>query len=86
MQWLRSYTKGQVVLNKENILAAQDMYAARTRFLRSEVNRVVVQGIQLGDAYEGETMFALDDIEEELDGINECLTLLNYLLYGEQDD
>jgi len=70
------------LINKENVLAAQLMYVNRIEFLRSEVSRIVNRGIQLGEVYEAETMSALDVIEEELTGIDECLSLLKHLLWN----
>jgi hypothetical protein len=67
------------LVNKENLLAAQLMYLNRIEFLRREVNRVVNKGLQLGEAHEQTTMAALDEIEKELEGIDECLTLLKHL-------
>ena len=70
------------MIDKENILAAQFMYVQRIEVLQAEISTIVERGMQLGEAYEQETMSALDTIEEELDGINECLTLLNCLLWS----
>ena len=70
------------MIDKESILTAQYMYVTRIEFLQSEINRIVNRGMQLGEAYEQETMSALDVIEEELDGIKECLSVLNYLLWS----
>lgn len=70
------------LIDKENVLAAQLMYVQRIEFLRSEVTRIVNRGIQLGSDYESETMVALDEIEKELEGIDECLALLNHLLWS----
>jgi len=70
------------LIDKENVLAAQYMYIKRIEFLRSEVSRVVDRGVQLGQAYEVETMTALDKIDEELQGIDECLEVLKYLLWS----
>jgi archaellum component FlaC len=70
------------LIDKENVLTAQYMYVKRIEFLRSEVSRVVNRGIQLGEAYEEQTMSELDEIEEELQGIDECLELLKQLLWS----
>jgi hypothetical protein len=70
------------MIDKENILAAQCMYVQRIDVLQAEISKIVTRGMQLGEDYEEETMSALDVIEEELDGINECLTLLNGLLWS----
>ena len=70
------------LVDKENVLAAQYMYVKRIEFLRSEVSRIVNRGTQLGEAYEAETMTALDEIEEELQGIDECLELLKHMLWS----
>ncbi len=70
------------LIDKENVLAAQYMYIKRIEFLRSEVSRIVDKGIQLGQAYEMETMTALDKIDEELQGIDECLEVLKHLLWS----
>ena len=70
------------LVNKENVLTAQYMYLKRIEFLKAEVSRVVSRGIQLGQAYEEETMFALDEIEKELSGIDECLEILKHLLWS----
>ena len=70
------------LVDKENVLAAQLMYVDRIEFLRAEVSRVVNRGIQLGDDYEAETMFALDVIEDELKGIDDCLAVLKHLLWN----
>ena len=70
------------LIDKENVLAAQYMYVQRIEFLRSEVTRIVQQGEQLGQANEAEAMSALDAIEEELEGIDECLELLKYMLWS----
>jgi hypothetical protein len=58
------------------------MYLTRLEFLRSEVTRVVDRGLQLGKTHEEETMAALDEIEDELAGVEECIVLLNHLLWG----
>jgi hypothetical protein len=68
------------LIDRNNVLSAQYMYFKRVEFLHSEVSRVVNRGIQLGQDYEAQTMSALDAIEEELEGINECLALLKHLL------
>ncbi len=68
-----------LLVEKQNVITAQHMYRERIRFLRSEVSRLVDRCIELGEDYESETMSALDEIEEELDGINECLVLLKHL-------
>lgn len=70
------------IFDKENVLAAQYMYVKRIEFLRSEVSRVVSRGEQLGADHEAETMTALDKIEEELKGIDECLELLKHMLWS----
>ncbi len=70
------------LVNKENVLAAQYMYVKRIEFLRSEVSRIINRGKQLGGAYESETLAALDEIEEELNGIDECLELLKHMLWS----
>jgi len=70
------------MIDKENILAAQFMYVQRIEVLQAEITKIVARGMQLGEAYEKETMSALDVIEEELDGIKECLSLLNRLLWS----
>jgi hypothetical protein len=70
------------MIDKENILAAQFMYVQRIDVLQAEITKIVARGMQLGEDYEEETMSALDVIEEELDGIKECLTLLNGLLWS----
>ena len=70
------------LFDKENVITAQYMYARRIEFLRSEVSRIVNRGKQLGEAHEAETMFALDEIERELNGIDECLELLKYMLWS----
>ncbi len=70
------------MIDKENILAAQFMYVQRIGVLQAEISKIVARGMQLGAAYEKETMSALDVIDEELDGIKECLTLLNCLLWS----
>ena len=71
-----------LMIDKENVLAAQLMYVQRIELLRSEVDRIVKRGLQLGADYEDETMTALDEIEKELEGIDECLALLNHLLWS----
>ena len=63
-----------------NIRAAQNMYSQRVDFLRTEVSRIVHYGEQLGEAYQTETMGALNEIENELDGIDECLELLRKMI------
>lgn len=68
------------LVDKENILTAKHMYLQRIEFLQSEVQRLVNRGIQLGEDHEVETMAALDEVEEELNGINEGLDVLNHLL------
>lgn len=70
------------LIEKENVLAAQRMYAKRMEFLGSEIKRIVNHGTQVGQSQEAEIMSALDNIEEELEGIDECLDLLNRLLWG----
>ncbi len=70
------------LIDKENVLTAQYMYIKRIEFLRSEVSRIVDRGIQLGQAYEAETMTALGEIDKELQGIDECLEVLKYLLWS----
>jgi hypothetical protein len=70
------------LIDKENILAAQYMYAQRMKFLRSEVSRIVEQGTQLGEVYEASAMVQLDLIEKELEGIDECMELLRHLLWS----
>jgi flagellin-like hook-associated protein FlgL len=67
------------LVNKENLLAAQHMYLNRIKTLQREVNRVVDKGLQLGEANAQTTMSALDEIEKELEGIDECLTVLKHL-------
>lgn len=67
------------LVNKENLLSAQHMYLNRVEALRLELNRVVKRGIQLGESHEQQTMAALDEIEKELEGISECLTVLKHL-------
>ena len=67
---------------RENLLTAYALYLERLEFLRSEVKRVVSRGLQLGEAYEDETMAALNEIEDELAGVEECVVLLNHLLRG----
>jgi len=71
-----------LMIDKENVLAAQYMYVKRIEFLRSEVSRIVNKGLQLGEAYEAQTMSELDSIEEELQGIDECLELLKHMLWS----
>jgi len=70
------------LVDKENLLTAQYMYVQRIEFLRSEITRLVNRGMQLGKEYEDETMAALDEIEEELQGIDECLELLKHMLWS----
>lgn len=70
------------LIDKENILTAQYMYVNRIEFLRSEVSRIVNQGLQLGKDYEEQTMSELDNIEEELQGIDECLEVLKHMLWS----
>ncbi len=70
------------LVHRENILAAKNMYLQRIEFLQGEIQRLVNRGIQLGQDHEVETMEALDDVEEELDGINDGLGVLNHLLKG----
>jgi len=70
------------LVDKENLLTAQYMYVTRIEFLRSEITRLVNRGMQLGKEYEDETMAALDEIEEELQGIDECLELLKHMLWS----
>ncbi len=70
------------LVNKENILAAQYMYVKRIEFLKEEVSKIVKRGMQLGEAYEPEIMSALDEIEKELEGIDECLAVLKHLLWS----
>jgi len=69
------------LIDKDNILATQYMYVQRIEYLRTEVTRIVNRGLQLGEVYETETMFALDEIEKELEYIDECLEILKYLLW-----
>ena len=69
------------LIDKENILATQYMYVQRIEHLRTEVTRIVNRGLHLGEVYETETMFALDEIEKELEGIDECLEVLKHLLW-----
>ena len=69
------------LIDKENILATQYMYVQRIEHLRTKVTRIVNRGLQLGEVYETETMFALDEIEKELEGIDECLEVLKHLLW-----
>ncbi len=64
----------------ENILAAKKMYLRRIEFLQGEIQRLVKRGLQLGEDREVETMAALDEVEEELNGINDGLGVLNHLL------
>lgn len=68
------------LINKENLLAAQCMYKARLQFLQEEVQLVTQRGLALGEAHEAETMAALDAIEQELKGVDECLGVLKHLL------
>jgi len=70
------------LIYRENVLTAQLMYLKRIEFLRSEVSRLVNKGEQLGQSSETEIMSALDEIENELEGIDECLELLKNLLRG----
>jgi len=70
------------LIPRENLLTAYSVYLQRLEFLKSEVTRTVNRGLQLGEAYEEETMAALDGIEEELVGVGECIVLLNQLLQG----
>ena len=65
------------LIDKENVLAAQYMYLQRVDFLQSEISRIVNRGKQLGETYEIEAISALDEIEQELDGIDECLELID---------
>ena len=67
------------LIAKENILTAQYMYYQRLEELRSEVRKVVEQGLALGEEYEGETAMALGEIEEEVCGVEECIHLLDHL-------
>jgi outer membrane protein assembly factor BamD (BamD/ComL family) len=71
-----------VQVAKENVLAARDMYVQRFYFLRSEISRIVKREEQLGEEYEEEAMLALDEIENEIAGIDECLVVLKHLLCG----
>ena len=68
------------LIAKENILTAQYMYYQRLAELRSKVRQVVHQGMTLGEEYEGETAGTLSEIEEEVNGVEECIHLLNHLL------
>jgi len=68
------------LIAKENILTAQYMYYQRLEELRAKVRKVVQQGLSLGEEYEGETVMALGEIEEEVCGVEECIHLLNHLL------
>jgi len=70
------------LIYRENVLTAQLMYLKRIEFLRSEVSRLVNKGEQLGQSSETEIMSALDEIENDLEGIDECLELLKNLLRG----
>ena len=70
------------LIDKENILVAQYMYASRIDFLNAELSKVVNRGLELGKDHEIETMAALDELEEELKGIDECLELLRHLLWS----
>lgn len=69
------------LIDKENILTAKYMYLKRIEFLQTEVRRLVKQGKKLGVTHEKKTMASLDEVEEELNGINEGLDVLNHLLW-----
>lgn len=68
------------LLNKENLLTAQYMYYQRLGDLKVEVQRLIRQGIALGEEWEEETLACLGALEEEVRGIEECIALLNHLL------
>ena len=64
---------------QENLAAARHLYRKRIKTLQIAMTRVVEQGIFLGEAFESETMLALDEIEKEVDSIQECLCVLDHL-------
>ena len=70
------------LVDKENVITAQLMYVQRIEYLRSEVSRIVNKGRELGAEHEEEIMSALDQIEDELQGIDECLLVLKHLLWS----
>ena len=70
------------LVDKENVITAQLMYVQRIEHLRSEVSRIVNKGMELGAEHEEEIMSELDQIEDELQGIDECLLVLKHLLWS----
>lgn len=68
------------LINKENIITAHSMYMRRIEALHSEISKIGDTGLQLGKSYKAEALAALDEIENELEGIDECLAILKHLL------
>ena len=71
-----------ITISKENIQAAQDLYVSRIKALKPEVEEIANRGRLLGQEYEQETMSALNELDKELDGLQEGLLVLQYLLRG----
>ena len=68
------------LITEENILTAQYMYYQRLDVLKARVQQVVEQGLSWGEEHEEKTTAALNEIEEEVNGVEECIMLLNRLL------
>jgi hypothetical protein len=70
-----------VTIPKENIIAAQVLYSARLRALAPEVKKIAARGRYLGPKYEQDTMDKLAVLDDELDGLQEGIVVLEYLLH-----
>lgn len=69
-----------IEIPKENIHAAHTLYSNRIKAIRPEVQEIAERGTRLGPEYEEEAMAELAALEEELDGLEEGIKILNFLL------
>lgn len=66
------------VNSRSNLKCAHRMYQTRLRELRVQVERLVAYA-SLDITYEEEALEILEKLEQEIDGIGDCISVLDYL-------
>ncbi len=66
------------VVRGVDIRCAQKMYGSRLRELREQVEKLVAYAV-LDASYEDEAMNILEELDREIDGIGDCITVLDHL-------
>jgi hypothetical protein len=66
------------VTRRIDIRCAQIMYAVRLRELHEQVRKLVEYAV-LDESYEEEALGILEELEREINGIGDCISVLEHL-------